>query len=289
MEENILRHMATTTGLEPSIILSDPQTPDCNVIPFLSNVLWPNGDIVMTLNSMSTLVSQLPDSRSILAFNDEIAQSYDTERIPTISISPTIRPRRAHVDFSGPQSSQSERALSSPAPFQEIQQSQMTAEWISMRVRDYIVGIHSTSPILDLEYLRKLADLCMAGCVDYHTAKINLLPLDLQAADVAIFLLVLALGELTTLETPRDKHIGFNNCMELALPWLGFARFGSYIKELQSQLLLSSYFMWTLRHWDAWCVVEAMASKAEQVLLRFDEKFVQVFSFTIPFKLGRCS
>lgn len=137
-------------------------------------------------------------------------------------------------------------------------------------IRNYVVNIHSKSPILDLDFLKDLEDRLLEDRELQNWPVQKALPAGLQPPDMAILLLVLALGEVSAWTSPEKQSLGQSHYITLALPWLGVTAFsnGSPIKDLQAQLLLASYQMWILKPWKACCYVETAAAKAETMLLR---------------------
>jgi len=137
-------------------------------------------------------------------------------------------------------------------------------------IRNYVVNIHSKSPILDLEFLKKLEEQLLENNQLPLWPVHKELPAGLQPSDMAILLLVLALGEVSTKISPQNEPLKQSYYITLALPWLGVTAFGNAppMKDLQAQLLLASYHMWILKPWRAWSYAETAAAKAETILLR---------------------
>jgi hypothetical protein len=138
-------------------------------------------------------------------------------------------------------------------------------------IRNYVVNIHSKSPILDLDFLKDLGDRLLKDSELQNWPVQKQLPIGLHPPDMAILLLVLALGEVSSRTAPESHPLGQSSYISLALPWLGVTAYsgGSPIKDLQAQLLLASYQMWILKPWKAWCYIETAAAKAETMLLRY--------------------
>ncbi|CCT66576.1 uncharacterized protein FFB20_14638 [Fusarium fujikuroi] len=150
-------------------------------------------------------------------------------------------------------------------------------------IRNYVVNIHSKSPILDLDFLKDLEDRLLKDRELQNWPVQKALPAGLQPPDMTILLLVLALGEVSARASPEKQPLGQSHYMTLALPWLGVTAFsnGSTIKDLQAHLLLASYQMWILRPWKAWCYVETAAAKAETMLLRYPDILEQKLSHRV--------
>ncbi|KAF5700298.1 hypothetical protein FMUND_14382 [Fusarium mundagurra] len=150
-------------------------------------------------------------------------------------------------------------------------------------IRNYVVNIHSKSPILDLDFLKDLEDRLLNDGELQNWLVQKALPTGLHPPDMAILLLVLALGELSARTSPEKQQLGQSHYISLALPWLGVTAFsnGSPIKDLQAQLLLASYQMWILKPWKAWCYVETAAAKAETMLLRYPDILEQKLSHRV--------
>ncbi|KAI1015776.1 hypothetical protein LB505_012007 [Fusarium chuoi] len=150
-------------------------------------------------------------------------------------------------------------------------------------IRNYVVNIHSKSPILDLDFLKDLEDRLLEDRELQNWPVQKALPAGLQPPDMAILLLVLALGEVSAWTSPEKQSLGQSHYITLALPWLGVTAFsnGSPIKDLQAQLLLASYQMWILKPWKACCYVETAAAKAETMLLRYPDILEQKLSHRV--------
>lgn len=146
-----------------------------------------------------------------------------------------------------------------------------SVDFTASLIRNYVVNIHSKSPILDLDFLKDLEDRLLNDSELQNWPVQKALPTGLHPPDMAILLLILALGEVSARTSPEKQPLGQSHYITLALPWLGVTAFRnvSPIKDLQAQLLLASYQMWILKPWKAWCYVETAAAKAEAMLLRY--------------------
>ncbi|KAH7018585.1 uncharacterized protein B0I36DRAFT_40951 [Microdochium trichocladiopsis] len=93
----------------------------------------------------------------------------------------------------------------------------------------------------------------------------------MTGADVAILLLAVSLGDVVRAEIASEP-IPASPYVALARPWLALGTYltpSQGIKALQGNLLLIGYMMWTMRHWDAWCLIDSIASLAEKLMTRY--------------------
>ncbi|KAF5236275.1 hypothetical protein FAUST_6623 [Fusarium austroamericanum] len=267
MEETLLSRLADVNASQnlepvtntPARTLPTPKTKSLN--------LWPNGDVILTWNVFKDAIARCGQHRHWETYRNELSPSHDLTT-STPSPSPSIKAEFVHSN-----------ATANESHYDTIMSDATTADaptpgspgLTKSLIRNYVVNIHSKSPILDLEFLRKLEDELLKDTQLQYWSVHSDLPAGLEPPDMAILLLVLALGEVSTKTNPEKEPLKQSYYVTLALPWLGVTAFSNTppIKDLQAQLLLASYHMWILKPWRAWCYVETAAAKAETILLRY--------------------
>ncbi|KAH7304079.1 hypothetical protein B0I35DRAFT_445849 [Stachybotrys elegans] len=227
--------------------------------------IWMNGDRVMTWHSsLALLGAPTPSSETWCAFRRSADEALVSNTGAMASLlSPTIMLEGAEMRYAGkPQPFL--RALMTPVD------SIATAETLARR---YIELVHSRYPILDVTHLRQIMDKFSDASDNGRPAQTDQLLQVLDTADMAIFFLVLALGQVTAYTEPLSEQAPPSPYLDKALALMGLAVFGecSPIKSLQIQLLLASYHMWTLRPLKAWSVVDSAALAAEKAMSRYPE------------------
>lgn len=133
-----------------------------------------------------------------------------------------------------------------------------------------MVHIHSKIPILDLDLLKCLQDRLLVQNSSYNGSFPGGLLPGIEALDMTILLLVLALGEASSLTLPGKLHVPRSEYVDLAMPWFGAMQMdhSNAVKSLEAQVLLAIHCMWRLRPWDACCHSDAAACAAEKLLLK---------------------
>lgn len=248
--------------------------------PSRTSAAWPNGDVVMTWHALRP-----PAIRSGLhshwgEYRDELCAVGATTAVTTPGLSPSIKSEFSHRDpsanmpltVSSPfNNGHFDADLPMPMDLSSDVTNPLAPELAAPLIYNYIVHIHSKSPVLDLDFLRRLLDCLMEGGFVHDGSILTSLPDGFEEPDLAILMLVLALGQVSSELEPKNQPVRQNNYIKLALPWLGLTAFSgrSPIRDLQAQLLLASYNMWILKPWAAWCYADTAASKAEKLLLRF--------------------
>ncbi|KAF5581874.1 ankyrin repeat-containing protein [Fusarium pseudoanthophilum] len=278
MESNVLKQLvdATATGplRAPSAISA---TPASQQRPRSWNQ-WPSGDIIMSWNALREPITRCGQHRHWELYRNELLSSPDGSS-ETPGPSPSIKAEFARPD-AATDSLDYDQVMSDDIPADSTPES---ANLTASLIRSYVVNIHSKSPILDLDFLKDLEDRLLRDGEIQNWPVQKQLPTGLHPPDMAILLLVLALGEVSARTSPEKQPLGQSHYITLALPWLGVTAFSnsSPIKDLQAQLLLASYQMWILRPWKAWCYVEAAAAKAETMLLRYPDILEQKLSHRV--------
>lgn len=258
--QDVISTQRSTADLNPATI----NTPDRGVRAW---GIWPNGDVIITWNAFQNPTVRCGQHRHWEAYRQELLSSHNGTMESLAGLSPSIKAEFTRPDPTAdfPQSDHimiddSSMAANTPT----------SPDHATSLIRNYVVNIHSKSPILDLEFLKHLESCLLKESQIQNWAVHDQLPAGLQSPDMAILLLVLALGEVSTRNSPERESVGQSRYVTMALPWLGVAAFsgGSPIQDLQAQLLLASYHMWTLRPWQAWSYIETAAAKAETILMR---------------------
>ncbi|KFA81926.1 hypothetical protein S40288_06901 [Stachybotrys chartarum IBT 40288] len=222
--------------------------------------IWMNGDRVMTWKSIFD-IQDAATSESWARFRRDVddAQASESGILPMI-ISPTIMLEDLAMDVQCDASS----------IFQ--QQGGFALATTDMLVKNYIELVHSRYPILDVNYLRYLMETVgqTAQSTNGQLPTVDLLAQVLQPSDLTIFFLALALGEVATMSSARTSLFPSSVHLQRALLFAGLAVFGqdSLVKSLQAQLLLASYYMWTLKPWKAWKVIDTATLMAEKALFK---------------------
>ncbi|KAL6415606.1 hypothetical protein AUP68_02171 [Ilyonectria robusta] len=279
MEDSVLQQLNVaalpqSSRHQPTGVDSRPQS--------RTSAAWPNGDVVMTWHALRP-----PAIRSGLhshwgGYRDELCAVGATTAVTTPGLSPSIKSEFSHRDpsanmpltVSSPfNNGHFDADLPMPMDLSSDVTNPLAPELAAPLIYNYIVHIHSKSPVLDLDFLRRLLDCLLAGGFVYDGSILTSLPDGFEEPDLAILMLVLALGQVSSELEPKNQPVRQNNYIKLALPWLGLTAFSgrSPIRDLQAQLLLASYNMWILKPWAAWCYADTAASKAEKLLLRYPE------------------
>lgn len=286
VEENILGELVrAASGSSPHVTLrslaaASPASPATSSAPpaAASTVaappvrppgdIWINGDRVMTWPRILELLDGNPFIEPWRRFKQQLDGVQSSDTSPLLVISPTVM---TDDPDSGPDTFAPglEDGFSRNAQRPELTEP-VSAEDAEEFLKSYILHVHSRYPILDIRELRHIADGMIRRGFDYRWPLMHRLPSDLSPLDVATYLLVLALGEIAQNTEPQDHRLPASTFVQLALPWLGYALFGTRtsIKALQAELLLAIYHMWSLRPWRAWQVVEPVAVLAEKMLLK---------------------
>ncbi|PVH98507.1 hypothetical protein DM02DRAFT_682156 [Periconia macrospinosa] len=257
MEDSILRRLdliPTTADPSHGVGYTALRTTTSTFLP--PGAFWPNGDVILMWKSIELLILQLPDSQALRSFWEEFKYSQSSSKSSPIPISPTVY-----------QSGQETEGRLRRSCASDEKDRLMHPEMIHSLVCSYVTHIHSKSPILDLPALSNTAVLVATRRIDPSMLSVAELPSGVEAADMAIVFFALALAQVASSRYSQNERIEPNYYVQLALPWLGLSQFGDITKNLQANLLLSSYYMWTLNHWDAWCIIDATASRAEKLLL----------------------
>lgn len=275
VEENILGELGRTLQGIPqtprlSIAVTSPEVPAAapSSRPPTQGDIWINGDRVMTWPPILQLLNGKPFVETWRRFQHELDHGDTTNGLALTMISPTIMtddPDSGHDTFAPGLEDGFSRNVRRP----ELEDQIPLAEMESL-LQSYILDVHSRYPILDLTQLRHIVESVVRAEFDYRWPLIHRLPSNLAPLDVAMYLLVLALGEIATKSDPEGQRLPASTFVQLALPWLGFAHFGTRcsIQALQTELLLAIYHMWSLRPWRAWQVVESAATHGEKLLLK---------------------
>lgn len=265
MESNFLKQLHGVTGdgdLRASS--ANPSTPALQQTPRSRNK-WPSGDIIMSWNVLREPITRCGQHRYWETYRNELLLNPDGGS-ETPGPSPSIKAEFVRSDATTDPLDH-DQVMSDDT---QVDSTPESANLTASLIRNYVVNIHSKSPILDLDFLKDLEDRLLKDRELQNWPVQKALPAGLQPPDMAILLLVLALGEVSARTSPEKQPLGQSHYITLALPWLGVTAFsnGSPIKDLQAHLLLASYQMWILRPWKAWCYVETAAAKAETMLLR---------------------
>ncbi|KAH7267813.1 uncharacterized protein BKA55DRAFT_590130 [Fusarium redolens] len=279
MESNVLKQLMDVTASGALVVpSSNLPAPAVKQRP-KSWREWPGGDIIMSWNVFRHPVSRCGQHRHWEMYRDELLPCRDgaTE---TPGLSPSIK---AEFLSSDPTTDpfDCDQVMSDDIPVDSS-----TPESVGLAaslIRNYAVNIHSKSPILDPDFLKDLEDRLLKDSELQHWSVQKALPAGLHPPDMAILLLVLALGEVSARTAPEKQPLVQSNYITLALPWLGVTAYsdGSPIKDLQALLLLASYQMWALKPWKAWSYVETAAAKAETILLRYPNILEQKLSHRV--------
>ncbi|PNP82130.1 hypothetical protein FNYG_04319 [Fusarium nygamai] len=277
MESNVLKQLMDATATRAlSSQSANSTTPASQQRPRLWNQ-WLSGDVIMSWSALREPITRCGQHRHWEMYRNELLPSPDGSS-DTPGPSPSIK-----AEFVRPESpdATTERVHSDQSMSGDI--APESANLTASLIRNYVVNIHSKSPILDLDFLKDLEDRLLNDSELQNWPVQKALPTGLHPPDMAILLLVLALGELSARTSPEKQQLGKSHYISLALPWLGVTAFsnGSPIKDLQAQLLLASYQMWILKPWKAWCYVETAAAKAETMLLRYPDILEQKLSHRV--------
>ncbi|RGP78807.1 acid protease [Fusarium longipes] len=267
MEENLLTRLGDVTAFQSSANTLDKSTATIPGSKTKSLNLWPNGDVILSWNVFRHAVARCGQHRHWEVYRHELAPSHGI-MAPTPGLSLSIKAEFVYSDI---ETGAFDVKESTPDDIMADDTTPGSPGIAASLIRNYVVNIHSKSPILDLEFLRKLEDELLKDSQLLYWPVHKNLPAGLQPSDVAILLLVLALGEVSTKGNPEKEPLKQSPHIKLALPWLGVTAFSNAppVKDLQAQLLLASYCMWILKPWRAWCYVEAAAAKAETILMRY--------------------
>ncbi|KAL2067682.1 hypothetical protein VTL71DRAFT_15778 [Oculimacula yallundae] len=240
-----------------------------------AGLLWMNGDVLMTWSSLLPLLYDHNKASPLQAFAEEL-RAYS----PRFSLAPQVFPTSPTVLATlqvspdiGAGDPMQVSGTENASSIQELEEAQTSLssdhEAIWAWIKSYLISMHSKSPILDLDWLESMSDSAVLNAIDFTRAARDGLPPNTEPAGVAILLLVIALGQITS-SAPSAHQLPTSGYVTLALPWLGLAVFsaGESIQVFQAQLLLCSYYMWTMRHWEAWSLADFTALNAEKVLTR---------------------
>lgn len=272
IERNILctLHQLTPEISPTQIIRAGTSNRATKVIEKTPRAFWANGDVILAWRPFDMFFSLQSEYELLRNFRENWNKLRQTDVNTSLIISPTIQ---LDSQIEVPHGSVSDARLpinrehSSHDHDYDIRATDETSHLLER----YILQVYSRSPILDLQSLYWIADLLTKNLIDLENPNPVNLPPGIDAEDAAILLLVLALGHVVSFKHPCNQPIEHNHYIRLALPWLGFASFNTRdpIKALQAEFLLASYYMWTMRHWEAWCLADSMASRAEKLLLRY--------------------
>ncbi|EWZ80994.1 hypothetical protein FOWG_14996 [Fusarium oxysporum f. sp. lycopersici MN25] len=278
MESNVLKQLmdatasgalvTSTANLSTSVVKQRPRLWS----------QWPSGDVIMSWNVLREPIARCGQHRHWEMYRNELLPNADgTSETPGPSPSikaEFVRPDAATGLFDYDQVMPDDMLVDSTPE---------SANFTASLIRNYVVNIHSKSPMLDLDFLKDLEDRLLKDSELQNWPVQKQLPIGLHPPDMAILLLVLALGEVSSRTAPESHPLGQSSYISLALPWLGVTAYsgGSPIKDLQAQLLLASYQMWILKPWKAWCYIETAAAKAETMLLRNPDILEQKLSHRV--------
>jgi hypothetical protein len=267
MEDNMLKQLQNVTSTQRSATDLNHRTINSSDQAVRAWGIWPNGDVIITWNAFQHPAARCGQHRHWEAYRQELSSSQNGMTESSAGPSPSIkteftRPGPA-ADFPQPDHVMSDDLLTTAT-------TPTSPDHATSLIRNYVVNIHSKSPILDLEFLKHLESWLLKDSQLPNWPVHDQLPAGLQPPDMAILLLVLALGEVSTRTSPERESVSQSHYITMALPWLGVTAFsgGSPIQDLQALLLLSSYHMWILKPWEAWSYVETAAAKAETILMR---------------------
>ncbi|KAH7183340.1 uncharacterized protein B0J16DRAFT_322077 [Fusarium flagelliforme] len=285
MEDNLLQRMENATGCQNTAPMIDKPTATVHRPKTTRLNMWPNGDIIMSWNILKDAVARCGQHRHWELYRHELTSGSDIPGL-TPGPSPSIKAEFVSSEiatdaFYSEPIVPDETAASPSAP--------RSPDITTSLIRNYVVNIHSKSPILDLEFLKKLEEQLLENNQLAVWPVHKELPAGLQPSDMAILLLVLALGEVSPKTSPQSKPLKQSYYITLALPWLGVTAFGNAppMKDLQAQLLLASYYMWTLKPWRAWSHAETAAAKAETILLRYPGILEQKLSHRVLWAVAK--
>ncbi|CAG7557406.1 unnamed protein product [Fusarium equiseti] len=285
MEATLLQRMENTTSCQNSTPILDQPTATSPRSKTNGLNMWPNGDIIMSWNIMKHAVARCGQHRHWELYKHELTPGGDITALtpgPSPSIKAEFVSSDIAMDISYPEPIISNDVAASPS-------TPGSPDITASLIRNYVVNIHSKSPILDLEFLKKLEEQLLENNQLPLWPVHKELPAGLQPSDMAILLLVLALGEVSTKTNPENEPLKQSYYITLALPWLGVTAFGNAppMNDLQAQLLLASYYMWILKPWRAWSYAETAAAKAETVLLRYPGILEQKLSHRVLWAVAK--
>ncbi|EXL91302.1 hypothetical protein FOIG_15576 [Fusarium odoratissimum NRRL 54006] len=284
MESNVLKQLMDATGSGALIAPSANLPTSATQQRPRSWSQWPTGDIIMSWDVLREPIARCGQHRHWETYRNELLHSPDGSS-ETPGPSPSIKAEFVRSDVTTGLFDY-DQVMSEDMPVDSTPES---ASFTASLIRNYVVNIHSKSPILDLDFLKDLEDRLLKDSELQNWPVQKQLPTGLHPPDMAILLLVLALGEVSARTAPESQPLGESNYITMALPWLGVAAYsgGSPIKDLQAQLLLASYQMWILKPWKAWCYVETAAAKAETILLRYPNILDQKLSHRVLWAVAK--
>lgn len=280
LEDNILHTLQQTLSSSQATLAAEPSK---RLQPH--GALWTNGDVVLTWSSLLPLLRDEETALPLRAFAEQLRscrsqETYSPKALPT---SPSILETFSEQpDFKGVdtmQLSDSDDTAAVAQSCKEAEASLASEQGVAWEfLKSYMVDTHSKSPILDVGWLEQIRTHALQGGIDFSKPSSWGLPHGVNAAGVAILLLAIALGQLTGIG-PQDSPVSATGYVHLALPWIGLAtlRPMDIIQNLQARLLLGSYYMWTMRPWEAWCLADSLALEAEKLLTKLDHFSWQSF------------
>ncbi|KAH7229840.1 hypothetical protein BKA60DRAFT_37238 [Fusarium oxysporum] len=278
MESNVLKQLMEATGSGALIASSANLSTSAVKQRPRSWSQWPSGDVIISWNVLREPIARCGQHRHWEMYRNELLPN-PTGSSETPGPSPSVKAEFVRPDaITDP--IDSDQVMSDNMPVDSTPES---ADLTASLIRNYVVNIHSKSPILDLDFLKDLEDRLLKDSELQNWPVQKQLPTGIHPPDMAILLLVLALGEVSARAAPESQPLAPSNYISLALPWLGVTAYSgvSTIKDLQAQLLLASYQMWILKPWKAWCYIETAAAKAETMLLRYPDILEQKLSHRV--------
>ncbi|KAK2688956.1 hypothetical protein QWA68_012522 [Fusarium oxysporum] len=278
MESNVLKQLMEATGSGALIASSANLSTSAVKQRPRSWSQWPSGDVIISWNVLREPIARCGQHRHWEMYRNELLPNPNGSS-ETPGPSPSVKAEFVRPDaITDP--IDSDQVMSDNMPVDSTPES---ADLTASLIRNYVVNIHSKSPILDLDFLKDLEDRLLKDSELQNWPVQKQLPTGIHPPDMAILLLVLALGEVSARAAPESQPLAPSNYISLALPWLGVTAYSgvSPIKDLQAQLLLASYQMWILKPWKAWCYIETAAAKAETMLLRYPDILEQKLSHRV--------
>ncbi|CEI70476.1 unnamed protein product [Fusarium venenatum] len=192
MEENLMTRLPNATAPQVSEPIANKLAKKSSGPKTRSLNLWPNGDVMLTWHVFRHAIARCGQHRRWEPYRHELSPSRDlTAPIP--GPSPSIKAEFVRSDTTA------DKVYSDTIMSNDIMADAPTPGLPELSlIQNYVVNIHSKSPILDLEFLRKLEDELLKDSELQYWPTRRDLPAGLEPPDMAILLLVLALGAVVT-------------------------------------------------------------------------------------------
>jgi len=266
MESNILDRVENTAQTQRPPDSDSRTVPSDRISRGTRQDTWVNGDVIMTWNALQDPIKQCGLQGTWQPFKHDIDPNAGDGTPVAPALSPSIQTECSLTDtaFRGPDSTPRSTRCSSGSL------SAFNSERVTNLIENYVVHIHSKIPILDLDLLKCLQDRLLVQNSGYDGSFPSGLLAGIEVPDMTILLLVLALGEVSSLTLPGKLHVPRSEYVDLAMPWFGAMQMdhSNAVKSLKAQVLLAIHCMWRLRPWDAYCHSDAAACAAEKLLLK---------------------